>query len=193
MQLGEHNTWAKMTNFDVALRTPLIIRAPWMANSIGRTSDVLAEAVDFYPTLAALAGLPDPRSEGQMINGTSLAPVFSNPDAAIDEVKSAAYSQFAKPHRNQPFAFWPTPARNATEVMGYSVRVADWRYTCWFGFLPDVRVNTTDVIGRELYDHRGDPGDLDWVGEHVNVVNALENAAVVRQLHALVLDYIQLK
>ena len=27
-QLGEHDTWAKMTNFEVALRTPLIIRAP---------------------------------------------------------------------------------------------------------------------------------------------------------------------
>ena len=41
-----------MTNFEVALRTPLIIRAPWMKNSIGRVTSVLAEAVDFYPTLA---------------------------------------------------------------------------------------------------------------------------------------------
>ena len=44
----------------VALRTPLIIRAPWMKASIGQTTSVLAEAVDFYPTLAALVGLPAP-------------------------------------------------------------------------------------------------------------------------------------
>ena len=65
-QLGEHDTWAKMTNFEVALRTPLIIRAPWMKASSGRVTSVLAEAVDFYPTLAALVGLPDPITMGQV-------------------------------------------------------------------------------------------------------------------------------
>ena len=45
-QLGEHDTWAKMTNFEVALRTPLIIRAPWMKASVGKVTSVLAEAVE---------------------------------------------------------------------------------------------------------------------------------------------------
>ena len=94
-----------MTNFEVALRTPLIIRAPWMKNSVGRVTSVLAEAVDFYPTLADLAGLPDPlTSAGQHLNGTSLLPVFVNPDET--SVKSAAYSQFAKPYLNNPYSFW---------------------------------------------------------------------------------------
>ena len=57
-----------MTNFEVALRTPLIIKAPWMKASVGRVTSVLAEAVDFYPTLAALAGLPDPVTEGEVRN-----------------------------------------------------------------------------------------------------------------------------
>ena len=35
--------------------------------------------VDVYPTLAALAGLPDPISEGQTVNGTSLLPLFLDP------------------------------------------------------------------------------------------------------------------
>jgi hypothetical protein len=74
------------------------------------------------------------------------------------------------------------------------VRVDDWRYTCWFGFDGDsVTVRTGDVLGRELYSHEGDPGALDWVGEHVNVAKAPANGAVVDKLHALVLDYIQLK
>ena len=42
------------------------------------------------------------------------------------------------------------------------------------------------------YDHRGDPGDLDWRGEHVNVVNVTAHQGVVSRLHAMLLDYIQL-
>merc|ERR1712194_313780 len=126
-QLGEHDTWAKMTNFDIAVRTPTIMRAPWMKSSVGKVSNVLAEAVDFYPTLVELAGLPDPKSFGEDINGTSLVPAFVNP--ANTAIKQAAFSQFAKPSLKDPYLFWPTPAKNATEIMGYSVRVDDWRYT----------------------------------------------------------------
>jgi hypothetical protein len=36
---------ALVTNFEVALRTPLIIRAPWIPASVGRVTSVLAEAV----------------------------------------------------------------------------------------------------------------------------------------------------
>ena len=48
-----------------------------MPNSIGKYTAVLAEMVDVFPTLAALAGLPDPRTVAGSIgiNGTSLAPV----------------------------------------------------------------------------------------------------------------------
>ena len=103
-----------MTNFEVALRTPLIIRAPWIESSIGKGTDVLAEAVDFYPTLAELVGLPSPLSAGEQINGTSLVQAFFKPENATF-MKDAAYSQFAKPSRKNPFQFWPTPQRNATE------------------------------------------------------------------------------
>ena len=49
-------------------------------------------------------------------------------------------------------------------------------------------------LGRELYDHRGDTGQwLDWPGENLNLVNRTEFAGVVTELHARVLDYIQLK
>ena len=57
-QLGEHDTWAKMTNFELGVHIPLIIRAPWMQASLGRETAVLAEMVDIYPTLSALAGRP---------------------------------------------------------------------------------------------------------------------------------------
>lgn len=53
-------------------------------------------------------------------------------------------------------------------------------------------MNTTDIIGRELYDHRSDTGKPDDPSEHVNVVDAGANAAVVARLHGMVLEYIQL-
>eukprot|EP01050_Picozoa_sp_SAG11_P009711 SAG11_NODE_932_length_6489_cov_6.539039_2_plen_168_part_00 len=163
-----------------------------MKASIGKVTSILAELVDLYPTLASLVGLPAPQSAGQQINGTSLLPAFEDP-AGSAMMKDAAYSQFAKPSRENPFVFWPTPRRNETEIMGYTVRVDEWRYTCWFGFDGKSQTpNRDEVIGRELYDHRGDLGELDWHGEHVNVVDEPTHRTLVEQLHAKVLAYIQL-
>ena len=94
----------------------------------------------------------------------------------------------------------------------------DWRYTAWFRFTgsgargpyrrpagaggagaaPDyfgrVVVGEGGILGRELYDHRGDSGMwLDWPGENANLVNNTEHAAVVEVLHQRLLDYIQIK
>ena len=51
--LQQHDTWAKMTNFELGVHIPLIIRVPWMQHSVGRESAVLAEMVDVFPTLAS--------------------------------------------------------------------------------------------------------------------------------------------
>ena len=93
-QLGEHDTWAKMTNFELATRTPLFIRRPWKYASIGAVSRAFVELVDLYPTLAALSGLAEPQSIGEAVNGTSIAPLFDAPQGAV--VKDAAFSQFGK-------------------------------------------------------------------------------------------------
>ena len=48
----------KMTNFERGVKIPLIIRAPWMAASIGQTSRALVEMVDVCecaPSIAAAA------------------------------------------------------------------------------------------------------------------------------------------
>ena len=47
-QLGEHDLWAKMSNFETAVHTPLIIAAPWITKSSGARTACLAEAVDLY-------------------------------------------------------------------------------------------------------------------------------------------------
>lgn len=70
--LGEHSAWAKMTNFEVATRVPLLIAAPGI--SPGKTRE-LVELVDLYPTLCELAGVPAPKHlEGQSLVGTMRDP-----------------------------------------------------------------------------------------------------------------------
>jgi iduronate 2-sulfatase len=195
-----------MTNFELGVHIPFIIRAPHIAHSVGKESAVLAEMVDVYPTLAALAGLPDPRtvvgSEG--INGTSLLPAIANP--ANTTIKTAAFSQFAK--NNIGTSVDCQFFRNETQIMGYTIRTDEWRYTSWFRFEHRGargpfgpasgnffgRVLVGEILGRELYDHRGDTGKyLDWPGENINLVNYSQHAGVVEELHARLLEYIQIK
>lgn len=54
--LGDHRVWGKHTIFDVALRSPLIIRHPG-SQPRGISSNQVVSSVDVYPTLADLCGL----------------------------------------------------------------------------------------------------------------------------------------
>jgi len=189
-QLGEHNIWAKMTNFELAVRVPMIMRAPWIPGGAGKVANALVEAVDWYPTLAELANLPDPKLLGEQLNGTSLVPVLRDPLGT--SIKSAAFSQFAKRSLHHPFDIVPRFDKHQTEVMGYSVRVEDWRYTAWFGVpLGQISPNTSDIIATELYTHLDDDGDLDFCGENVNLVHDPAHGTVVHELHMMILNYIQ--
>ncbi len=72
--LGDHGPafpHGKMTLYDLGLRTPLIVRVPWLKG--GFRTDALASAVDLTPTLLDLLGLPPlPASHGR-----SLRPVLA--------------------------------------------------------------------------------------------------------------------
>jgi arylsulfatase A-like enzyme len=66
----------------------------------------VVEALDFYPTLAALCGLPIPKE----LEGRSLAPLLNNPSAEW----------------NHPaFTIW---SENGKTLRGVAVRNERWRY-----------------------------------------------------------------
>ena len=83
--LGEQGTWGKWTNYDVVTRIPLIMTVPGMRTS-GRRTPALVEAVDMYPTLVELCGLPTPPQE---LDGVSFVPLLSSPTRPW---KQAAFS-----------------------------------------------------------------------------------------------------
>jgi arylsulfatase A-like enzyme len=71
--LGEHGIFGKMTNFDIATNSPLIIKAPGY-KGCGKVTDALVETVDVYPTLAELCAI----EYEDNLDGESLVPILEN-------------------------------------------------------------------------------------------------------------------
>lgn len=164
-QLGELDMWCKQTNWELATRIPLIIRAPWKPASQGKNTYALVESVDLYRTIADLVGAPTPSND---VEGTSFAPLFDNPsltatEAAIAMNKSAAaYSQFPRCIHNKTTQWDDNGCGNSKNVpiyMGYSIRTPEWRYTSWMPWSRDTLKAdwSKSPYAIELYDHRGNP------------------------------------
>ncbi len=134
--LGDQGLWCKHSNFETAVRVPMIVRAP--GREAGRATPALTEFVDIYPTLCDLAGLPTPGH----LEGTSFAPLLDDP---LQSWKTAAFSQYVRGNR----------------YMGYSLAADHYRFTRW-----QSRTDPNDVIGVELYDHQADPGESVNVADH---------------------------
>jgi len=73
--LGEHGMFGKQTNFDIATRSPLIIKVPGM-ESPGKRGQGLVETLDVYPTLAELCGLEVPED----LQGQSQVAMLRDPE-----------------------------------------------------------------------------------------------------------------
>lgn len=72
--LGEHAMFGKMSNFEIATRSPLIIRVPDITSD-GSKLNHLTESIDIYPTLADLCGLDYPDN----LDGESIIDILKNP------------------------------------------------------------------------------------------------------------------
>jgi len=98
--LGDQERWAKWTQFETDMRSPLMIRVPKAAHG-GLSTHALVESVDVYPTLAAACGLPQPKH----LEGVRLLPIISG---EADSLKPAAYSQVkGLKGSHAPFTSWP--------------------------------------------------------------------------------------
>jgi len=128
-KLGDYGAWCKHTNFEMDTNAPLMFSVPWLDRGIKTKS--LAEFVDIYPTLCDLAGLTKPSH----LEGQSLVPVLENPKAEVNKV---AISQYP---RGKSLGY-----DRKSEIMGYSIRTGDFRYTRWQKY-----ENPDEVVAIELY------------------------------------------
>ena len=206
--LGEASEWEKFTNFEMAARVPLIIRAPWLKSGIGKMTRTLVELVDIMPTLIELA-TPATIVVPAGVEGTSLVPFMelknsggenksgenksenkSVVDGKVVSGKTVVLTQFPRCVTDWS-AMWKrndcdnVDRRNFTH-MGLSLRTNRWRFTRWMQWdgellMPKWR---DDDDGLELYDHFNDDGlSMDGNYEHTNV--ALNFPNVVHNLTVL--------
>lgn len=161
--VGDFGTWCKHSNFEVAVRSPLVIRAPGFP--AGQRVGATVEFVDIYPTLADLCKLAPP--EG--LEGTSLIPFLRDPQRPADK---PAFSQYPRGNAQKP-------------IMGRSVRTERWRFTEW------ARTDTGEVLLREFYDfandpectrnHAQDPALANIVSEHSQLLKEKFDASIPSQ------------
>ncbi len=131
---GTHGLWTKHTNYEEAVRIPLILAGPGVARGARTRQPV--ETVDVFPTLSELAGLPRPAGP-QSIDGTSLAAVARDPALVV---KDHAYHAFPRTR----------PGRG--EVIGRAIRTARHRLVEWKA--PGGESVSAEF---ELYDYEADP------------------------------------
>lgn len=171
--LGEHQEWAKFSNFEVAVRVPLILHLPTGGQKSTRVSSPV-ELLDIFPTLTDLAGLPAvekcpvPSSQRRLCTeGKSLKQVISKTSLSEEATFSFAFSQYPRPSLH-PRRDSDKPRLKKIKYMGYSVRSRHYRYTEWVVFDNTMfRPDWTKVMARELYDHVRDPEENDNQSENV--------------------------
>lgn len=187
-QLGEHNEWTKMTNFELAARVPLMMHVPWLPSSFGKKTDTIVELVDMYKTLANLTGLGDKVEQG--VQGNSFASLLVDPASPPAQLQGFAQTQI--PRCDCHIGKRQIEACNACfetdktkfQYMGYSIRVPDWRYTAWVAWNgTSLKPLWDQVQARELYPHEGDMGTSFDDFENENVADQPQHAALVQQLH----------
>jgi iduronate 2-sulfatase len=106
--LGEHSCWQKLSLFDESTRVPLLISAPGLERTAGKSARGIVELIDLYPTIADLVGLKD--KAPARLQGTTLRPLLEKPDRQD----------------------WPkTVAFTVTHQKGESIRTPRWRYSRW--------------------------------------------------------------
>jgi iduronate 2-sulfatase len=159
-KLGEHNSWCKMTNYEIDTRVPLIVRTPGAVEN-GKKCDRLVEFVDVYPSLCELAGIPS-RDE---LEGISFAPLLENRKLPW---KKAVFSQFLRD------GIWIAP--DGVAYMGRSIRTPNHRYVEW------KPKDGTNVVARELYDLKSDLQENNNIAEQVEHSELIQRLA--KQLHA---------
>ncbi len=154
--LGDHGQWCKHSNYEQAVRSPLIIAAPGIKG--GQSCAAPTGHIDVFPTLCSLAGLAIP----DCVQGKDIAPLMKDPAASV---RKAILSQYPRSINGKP-------------VMGYTLRSIRYRYVKWIQMNYRQGERSGLLAATELYDYEKDPL------ETVNLAASPEHAAIVADFEA---------
>jgi arylsulfatase A-like enzyme len=135
-QLGENGEYCKHTLFENALRTPLLLRVPWLPQTFGAVSTSLVELIDVFPTLQELAGCAvsaelDGVSQASLIRGLRVG--GGGVARAVGPPRQIALAQFPRciaAGSENASRYWDRNNCNSNTsdqytAMGMSMRTAD--------------------------------------------------------------------
>ena len=99
--LGQHAEWAKFSNYEEAVRVPLIVVPPPKTRVSTRVVSNYVELVDVFPSLVSLAGLPHvptcPDDSNHVLvctQGRDWSPLLIQHDMPW---RNVAFSQYSRP------------------------------------------------------------------------------------------------
>ena len=112
-QLGDHGMVQKMGWFEESFHIPLIVRDPRSSRTGGEVVEAFTEAVDVFPTLCELIGVPVPRQ----CDGRSLRPFLEG--ETPDEWRDAVYWEFDWRFftAGRDGAMWPQDRRSVSHQL----------------------------------------------------------------------------
>jgi iduronate 2-sulfatase len=102
--LGDHGIWCKHTNYEQAVRIPLVVALP---GGQAAATAAIVESVDIYPTLCDLAGVPVPAG----LDGRSFQATLADP---------------ATPARGHAHHVYPREGRMGRAIRTPRHRLVEW-------------------------------------------------------------------
>ncbi|WP_439474846.1 sulfatase-like hydrolase/transferase [Algoriphagus formosus] len=107
---GSHGLLGKQSLYEHSSKIPLIIKGPGVPAD--QELDAFAYIHDLYPTLADLAGLPQPKD----IDGKSLVPVISGDQEGVRDALFTSYRNTVRAVRDKKFKLIRYPERDYTQL-----------------------------------------------------------------------------
>lgn len=163
--LGDRHAWGKMTVYDAAYHTPLLIRVPGNAAQAGRIVQEPTESIDITPTILEWAGCEVPNS----MDGRSLLPLLQG--QVPDDWRSYTFSELDFGEPENP-TIWQRTLGTDNSCSCLSI-LRDARFTL-VAFAAD--------LPPMLFDHHAS-------GEHENVADHPEYQADLARLTQVMLRH----
>jgi choline-sulfatase len=150
------------------LNVPLIISNPRLYQQ-PQATDAFASLIDVVPTLAAVAGTPEPERYGFM--GRDLSPILSNPKASVQDVLHFTYEDDV------------FPVKEADCIR--AIVETDWKYAVYYDPF------TGAPTEYEMYDLKRDPLEMTNLAHAQNSTPAADVERV--RLHTRLIDVMKEK
>jgi arylsulfatase A-like enzyme len=107
---GSHGLLGKQSLYEHSSKVPLIIKGPGVPQD--QELDAFAYIHDLYPTLAALAGIPEPND----VDGISLVPVIQGERDSVRDALFTSYKHTVRAVRNKKYKLIRYPERDYTQL-----------------------------------------------------------------------------